>query len=1202
MQTRNVLFLLFIAAMAAACADIDLSGHDGEVKKSREVTGAERQRVASRQLVKPAEGLSLTLASDMATALDLPAGMVTDAQLTSPHPDAALVQPYFGVIKPRRGDSLVLLSTGRINVSHLPEPGTDFSPDGVEGDAVTLRITLNVPAGANRLSFEYNFLSAESPDYLGSKFNDMFTARVTDALGTRVAASASVNSSFFFDVSATRAGGTGFDLLFSDDPAGADTFPSSAPPGIPLFPDAGITDFKTVNAEVASGGLITLEFDIRDLGDGALDSTVIIDNIAFSGIEVVDPNPSLIHPFLGTVETDPVKLAANGEPVQGVAADGITQLLLRVKVPGPGQMQLSLPGASFPANGGLGAVGSPARSGSVTVDVRQAAQGQYYAFALYTSPEDFDTGGFAEATKRSARIEAQYIPSGGGGFQIEHDITIVRPPVVVVHDLWSGCLYWKGSADIYRNGLFEVTCADYASSNSASLGSGENQGVVPNAVYEALEEMRGRGIAVTQVDAIAHGMGGLLTRKFADWSNYRRFSNFHAGDLNRLITMNTPHLGTRMADEIVVMRDYLKANKPDQWLRMKNSLARVGIVIDGEGAGAVAIDDLKTDSAVISSIGETQVPSHALVSRGGLALARSASNPMLLGNIRTLYTQMEFNHPLVSDAPLVEKQKLILGPESKLFCSDEHDLFVAEAEQKGGISEAAVSYFSLNSSAYDTEHFKVPSDDPHHTKLVELLNSPISGGLFAPSIPRPGDVPRVNSCDGGAIRSAGGITSVASLSSGSLTISSPSAGTPVAPGSRVTVALEATGGFQPAVVFIAGAGQAVFLETAPFVAEFPIPAEAIGTVELVAFGFDAQGELLASESVALPVVSSAQLTSIEVLNGDATLPGPGTKRQLQVLGHHDDGITRDISSPSLGTVYSSSNSSVATVTSGGMLTATGAGIATVMVRNGTTFTSITVAVGDNSFGHCIEVRLGDFNLFILEDYNQGQAVEGRLAAGGNISLQDFSVGWMLPDTDIDNVLVAGGDITLSRGGVWGDVWYGGQLADESVGFVRGTVSQGTPIDFAARGSSLRALSSELGALPANGSTTRESWGVVLLRGTSAEVNVFDVDGSAFTGAWLLSIEAPAGSLAVINVRGSSVTLTNLNQSFGGGIDEHGVLFNFPDATSLSASGYGFLGTVLAPQAHVLFNDGRWEGGFYARSLTGNAGGYFKPLRDTNICQ
>jgi choice-of-anchor A domain-containing protein len=251
---------------------------------------------------------------------------------------------------------------------------------------------------------------------------------------------------------------------------------------------------------------------------------------------------------------------------------------------------------------------------------------------------------------------------------------------------------------------------------------------------------------------------------------------------------------------------------------------------------------------------------------------------------------------------------------------------------------------------------------------------------------------------------------------------------------------------------------------------------------------------------------------------------------------------------------------------------------------------------------CIEIRLSDYNLFLLEDYSEGQDVQGKVAAGGDITLTDFSVGGMVPDSDISQVLVAGGNLTLSRGSVWGDAWFGGSYTtDASVVFPRGTASQGTPIDFTARFAQLRGLSSRLAGLPVNGTTQRESWGGVMLQGTAPDVNVFQVEASAFTGATLLSISAPAGSLAVVNISGDSATFTDFGHEFSGGIDQHGVLFNFVSATAISAHRYGFMGTVLAPYADIQFNNGSWDGGIYARSLTGNAEGHINVLYDRDLC-
>jgi choice-of-anchor A domain-containing protein len=251
---------------------------------------------------------------------------------------------------------------------------------------------------------------------------------------------------------------------------------------------------------------------------------------------------------------------------------------------------------------------------------------------------------------------------------------------------------------------------------------------------------------------------------------------------------------------------------------------------------------------------------------------------------------------------------------------------------------------------------------------------------------------------------------------------------------------------------------------------------------------------------------------------------------------------------------------------------------------------------------CLNIRLNDYNLFLLGDYNGGHDVVGKVAAGGNITLSDFSVGHGLPDSDISNTLVAGGNLSLNRGNVLGDARYGGSYsATPSVVYPRGNAAQGQPIDFAARFAQLRSQSAQLAALPINGTTQREVWGGVMMSGTSTNVNVFDVNASAFNGAVLWSIDAPAGSFVVVNIRGASAHFGGFGIHFSGGIDQHGVLFNFVDATNITAQGFGFWGTVLAPYAHVNFNNGSWDGGMYARSFTGNAEGHINPLNDRDFC-
>ncbi|WP_224370829.1 immunoglobulin-like domain-containing protein [Hyalangium versicolor] len=250
---------------------------------------------------------------------------------------------------------------------------------------------------------------------------------------------------------------------------------------------------------------------------------------------------------------------------------------------------------------------------------------------------------------------------------------------------------------------------------------------------------------------------------------------------------------------------------------------------------------------------------------------------------------------------------------------------------------------------------------------------------------------------------------------------------------------------------------------------------------------------------------------------------------------------------------------------------------------------------------CIDVQLGGYNLFLLEDYNYGPDVQGKVAAGGNINMQNFSVGESLPASDISNVLVAGKNLTLGNGSVYGNAFYGGTYsANQGVTYRRGAVAKGTPIDFNAKFAELRSLSSQLASQTANGTYKRESWGGIMLSGTNANLNVFNVPASAFSGAALFSITVPSGSMVLINIRGASATFQNFGYSLSG-VDAKNILYNFVDTTTINATSFGFRGTLLAPWARMTFNNGNWDGGLYAISLNGTAEGHYFPLNDRSVC-
>lgn len=244
------------------------------------------------------------------------------------------------------------------------------------------------------------------------------------------------------------------------------------------------------------------------------------------------------------------RLAIQGAPRHGVAADGVSLILLKAVAPEAGQWTFCL------------AAGSPGKlvraddlTRPATALTTTAADGQHVAFAVYVPPVDFpedDTaqtaiGTQATSTKsastartrptfdtHSISIEGQFYPAGNPSSpqRVQYELQLVRPPVVLIHGLHHNPrLAWQTPPPehIGRGTMqqaleshgFRVFMVDYERTNGKPGGPPsrlrDNQRVIwtnPGGIREALNTLRAEGIACTQADVVGHSMGGLLTRAY----------------------------------------------------------------------------------------------------------------------------------------------------------------------------------------------------------------------------------------------------------------------------------------------------------------------------------------------------------------------------------------------------------------------------------------------------------------------------------------------------------------------------------------------------------------------------------------------------------------------------------------------------------------------------------------------------------------
>lgn len=280
----------------------------------------------------------------------------------------------------------------------------------------------------------------------------------------------------------------------------------------------------------------------------------------------------------------------------GVAADGTSRILVRVSKESLNngivtQIKANIVSydPQYSGEGLLGKImlatnsnayseeGNLANSLSITVPISE--QKDYYDFWL-VSPDNFIDDINSELSERSIRVDFDISYSNKGDDHVtEEDIQIVRPPLMFVHGLNSSSSAFNGAKykvgirvkyfdnDYYgKSELWKVIKrvdldgqASFSRNAEIILGKYDMVRNLPNTFRGVLHEMHKMGYASNRVDYVCHSMGGDIARtvinKYAsDYSpsveSSVYYKNYGKGFINKLITINTPHNGSPIADVV----------------------------------------------------------------------------------------------------------------------------------------------------------------------------------------------------------------------------------------------------------------------------------------------------------------------------------------------------------------------------------------------------------------------------------------------------------------------------------------------------------------------------------------------------------------------------------------------------------------------------------------------------------------------------
>jgi pimeloyl-ACP methyl ester carboxylesterase len=657
----------------------------------------------------------------------------------------------------------------------------------------------------------------------------------------------------------------------------------------------------------------------------------------------LDANPSDLltcrDPGSPDMSSDPNKLIACGLTAKGTVSDGVSKLLMRLEagLPGIGCFQVASKG--------------PPDQGTIEKQVlhTQTVVGAEAAFSFYQAPKN--GYGIFEDPSHSRLVKVQFAFTPKDGFAntsyLVKTLTVIRPPLVLIHGLW-------GSSDSFSSSLwtpksrgsdefYYTEKANYKAKNASSFST--NFPRVQGFIYKALQEVRDKHYAATQADVVGHSMGGLLTRLYAGSDQFKRWDNFALGDVHRLVTLDTPHFGSSLANLLVS----LNKNSGDFQhgvLALREALARMGFETPSIYGGAVC--DLAENSPALQGLsgGPTELLSWVITANPEPGASDGGPYYGLIERLLTF--------PVCSPSFYDNCIPSFLFPQDIVngfrFRQD-NDGIVPLNSQRGG--RGGTNYG-------EPIHTKVQNDPDVIKQVFQWLDSPDS--RFYPSLPPvlsdgkghplsgPGGVPGLGESQdekdysdecgpGGPMNGYGGLRKKYAADP-RVQVISPVNGQQFAPGDIVNATVQLTpplvahSGYLGAEAPGLGLFEGTNYNGSTYQASFVLPNDFAGPLDLTPDITDSDNRLVEGPTVTIAVRPTTPPLSLSLVEGNYNhLLSAKEAANVYVTGNYNDQVQLNLTSSVTGTTYESSDKDVLTVDKEGNVQATGFGTAVVTVQN-----------------------------------------------------------------------------------------------------------------------------------------------------------------------------------------------------------------------------------------------------------------------------
>lgn len=520
-------------------------------------------------------------------------------------------------------------------------------------------------------------------------------------------------------------------------------------------------------------------------GEAANYGPFAIDVVGGTNVSLIDPVPDLVTQAGVDSVSQLQTLLTKGTLVSGVAADGVAEVIVRIQTTAPNNpfSVALLNDQQPPAQSGSpnqdGALGNPgdtsfSQSQLTVTSGGLGSDGEAYAFVVYRAPVDFarpTSNGFMSGNCNGTAGTDDKLQCRSVSIQVTDmtlnkivattPVTILRPPVTLIHGVWTNSSSWDNFFPLVQgpnygdsrfhlirvnyDGLIgpDITASDPPYPASVLERARENSlGLAWNAT-DAIAQMKdgirdfktgnnpvGLAVAAVQTDIVAHSMGGLVARTVVllpDFLQDSRDPTFSQGYIHKLITIDTPHLGTPLATQLLSPQE--TGGCLQLLLAKHGSIAFNTVTLSvGQFSGAVGDFVDNPQSTALSN------------------LVNSSTHPLPTSLIEGIYNNFAVLDNTTDRATLIRNwpfgcpsdplaQKLTSAGWQNLFSNLRNDAIVPEASQLDNLPASPGNQFPgyVHSDGTTSLGFSPPGvldGGAIATQVIFLLNTPATNSAY----------------------------------------------------------------------------------------------------------------------------------------------------------------------------------------------------------------------------------------------------------------------------------------------------------------------------------------------------------------------------------------------------------------------------------------------------------------------------------------